>query len=280
MNDSTLIDINILRQAVQDVKKHFNDAKPFGAFVLGSGWGDAIKIFNVKKEISYNEITGFGKVGVTGHAGTLSLVDFNGKDFLVFQGRRHYYEGEGWTPVVLAAYIAKHCGASIFFVSNASGGTNYKPGDLMVITDHINLMGNNPLRGKHYEDLGPRFPDMTNTYDKNLIDTMMNVSKASGVELVKGVYAAFSGPVFETPTEIKFAKLVGADAVGMSTVPEVMLANSMGMKVAGIACITNYAAGITKNALTEEEVFDTIKSVMGKIHKLLPAIIKAFSEIK
>ena len=280
MYDATLIEIDTLKQAVRDVQKHFAGAEPFGAFVLGSGWGDAIKIFNVKKEISYSEITGFGQVGVSGHAGTLSLVDFNGKDFLVFQGRRHYYEGEGWTPVVLPAYIAKHCGAKLFFVSNASGGISYCPGDLMVITDHVNMMGDNPLRGRHHEELGERFPDMSSTYNQELIDTMMAAARTVDVELVKGVYGAFSGPAFETPAEIKLAKLVGADAVGMSTVPEVIVANAMGLKVAGIACITNYGAGITDNALSAQEVFDTIESVMHKIHKLLPEIIKAFSEIK
>ena len=275
-----LVDIKVLEAAVNDVKKHFPSAKPFGAFVLGSGWGDAIKVFNVKKEVSYSEITGFGKSEVIGHAGKLSLVDFNGKEFFVFQGRKHFYEGEGWAPVVLPAYIAKQSGASIFFASNAAGGITHKPGELMIITDHINYMGNNPLIGPHHQKLSPRFPDMSNIYNKGLINVMESVGKKVGVELVKGVYLACSGPNYETPAEIKFFKQIGADAIGMSTIPEAMIANSMGMKVAGISCITNYCAGITNQPLSHEEVVDTLNSVMGNIHKLIPEIVKAFSENK
>jgi purine-nucleoside phosphorylase len=279
MSNPILVDMKVLKMAANDVKRHFLDAKPFGAFVLGSGWGDAIKVFNIKKEVSYSKIAGFGKTGVVGHAGKLSLVDFDGKEFFVFQGRRHFYEGEGWTPVVLPAYIAKQSGASILFVSNAAGGTTHQPGNLMIITDHINHMGNNPLIGPHYQELGPRFPDMSNTYNKDLINVMENIGKKVGVKLVKGVYLACSGPNYETPAEIRFFKQIGADAVGMSTIPEAMVANSMGMKVAGISCITNYCAGITNQPLSHKEVVDTLNSVMGNIHKLIPEIVKTFSEI-
>jgi len=274
-----LINLQVLKTTTNDVKKYFPDAKPFGAFVLGSGWGDAIKVFNIKKEVSYDEITGFGKAGVVGHAGKLSLVNFNNKEFFVFQGRRHFYEGEGWTPVILPAYIAKQFGASIFFLSNAAGGITHKPGNLMIITDHINYMGSNPLIGPHYEDLGPRFPDMSNIYNKDLINAIENAGKEVGIKLVKGIYLGCSGPSYETPAEIRYFKQISADAIGMSTVPEAIVANSMGMKVAGISCITNYCAGITNQPLSHKEVVDTLNSVMGNIHKLIPEIIKAFSEI-
>lgn len=280
MNSPMLVDIKVLEMATKDVKRHFPEANPFGAFVLGSGWGDAIKVFNIKKEVSYSEIVGFGKAGVVGHAGKLSLADFNGKEFFVFQGRRHFYEGEGWTPVILPAYIAKHSGASIFFVSNAAGGANHKPGSLMIITDHINHMGSNPLAGPHHEKLGPRFSDMSSVYNKDLVNIMENIGTKVGVKLVKGIYLACSGPSYETPAEIRFFKQIGADAVGMSTIPEAMVANSMGMKVAGISCITNYCAGITNHPLSHKEVVDTLNSVMGNIHKLIPEIVKSFSEIK
>lgn len=275
-----LVDMKVLETAANDVKRLFPGAKPFGAFVLGSGWSDAIKVFNIKKEVSYDEITGFGKTEVVGHAGKLSLVDFNGKDFFVFQGRKHFYEGEGWTPVILPAYIAKQAGASILFLSNAAGGISHKPGNLMIITDHINYMGNNPLIGPHHLGLGPRFPDMSNIYNKDLIKVMENAGEKSGVKLVKGVYLGCLGPNYETPAEINVFKHIGADAVGMSTVPEAIVANSMGMKVAGLSCITNYCAGITNQPLSHAEVVETLNSVMGDIHKLIPEIVKTFSEFK
>ncbi|MEI6054711.1 MAG: purine-nucleoside phosphorylase [Lentisphaerota bacterium] len=280
MSNSQLIDIKVLEQAWEDVKKHFPKAKPFGAFILGSGWGDAVKVFKTKSEVSYDKITGMGAAGVVGHAGVLSLVEYNGKEFFVFQGRRHFYEGEGWTPVVIPAYIAKQSGAKIFFVSNACGGVTHKPGDLMMITDHINYMGSNPLMGPNYPELGTRFPDMSEVYNKELIKLMEKAGKKAGVDLVKGVYMAYWGPIYETPAEVRMSKIVGADAVGMSTVPEATLANSMGLKVAGLSCITNYAAGITDKPLNHKEVIETLNSVMGNIHKLLPEIVKAFSEVK
>lgn len=280
MASSKLIDMKMLEQAWEDIKKHFPKAKPFGSFILGSGWGDAIKVFKTKGEISYSEIAGLGSAAVVGHAGKLSLVEFNGKEFFVFQGRRHFYEGEGWTPVVIPSYITKKSGAKILFVSNACGGVTHKPGDLMMITDHINYMGSNPLMGPNYEELGTRFPDMSEVYNENLIKKMEEAGRKVGIKLVKGVYMAYWGPIYETPAEVRMSKIVGADAVGMSTVPEATVANAMGIKVAGLSCITNYAAGISKTPLNHKEVIETLNSVMGNIHKLLPEIVKAFSEIK
>lgn len=277
---SGLIDIKMLEKAWADVNKKWPKAKPFGSFVLGSGWGDAIKVFNIKAELSYGDISGFGKTGVVGHAGKLSLVEIKGKEFFVFQGRRHYYEGEGWTPVLVPAYITKKSGAKILFLSNAAGGIKYAPGDLMIINGHINQIGANPLMGPHHDELGPRFPDQTTTYDLDLIKVMESCAKKAKVKIKKGVYLAASGPSYETPPEIKFYKIIGADAVGMSTVPEAIVANSMGLKVAAISCITNFASGISPVPLTHKEVVETLDSTMPQIHKLIPEIVKAFSELK
>lgn len=277
---SKLLNIDVLKKAAIDVKKHFESAKPFGVFILGSGWGDAIKVFNIKKEVSYSEISGFGSVSVSGHAGKLSLVEHNGKEFFVFQGRRHFYETEEWTPVIMPSFIAKELGAKIVFLSNAAGGINYGPGELMVITDHINYMGVNPLIGQHYPELGTRFPDMSYTYNKQLIKAIERASLRTGITVQKGVYLAATGPSYETPAEIRFFRTIGADAVGMSTVPEAIVANAMGLKVAGISCITNNAAGIIDSPLTHQEVVSTLNATMEKIHKLFPEIIKEFSEIK
>ena len=191
---NALIDMNILKQAAADVRAHFPEAKPAAAFVLGSGWSDAIKVFNVKKEVSYSEISGFGKSHVVGHAGKLALAEVDGREFLVWQGRKHFYEGLGWTAVVLPAFISKAMGCNKFFASNAAGGTNFKPGDLMIISDHINNMGCNVLQGSHHAELGARFPDMTYAYDPELRDVLKSAAKKVGVAVVEGVYLANSGP--------------------------------------------------------------------------------------
>lgn len=277
--DTKLINIEALELAVADVRRHFPGAKPFGAFVLGSGWGDAIKIFKVKKEIAFSEINGFGSAGVVGHAGKLSLVEVDGKEMFVFQGRKHYYEGTGWTAVIMTAYISAKMGCKIFFASNAAGSPNFKPGNLMMITDHINFMSNHPLIGPHHPELGARFPDMTYAYDPGLIKVMDEIGKRVDVPLERGVYMAFSGPTYETPAEVRMAKMLGADAVGMSTVPEVIVANALGMRVAGVSCITNYAAGVLDQPLGHAEVVETLNATMGKIHKVLPEIVREFAKL-
>ncbi len=274
-----LINHEVLKKAWSDVKKTWPNAKPFASFVLGSGWGDVIKGFKIKDEIPYSNISGFGKAGVIGHASKLSLAEIDGKEFFIFQGRRHYYEGEGITPVLVPAYITKQAGAQIFFLSNAAGGITYKPGELMLITDHINSMGVNPLAGAHVEEFGPRFADQSSVYSKELRAYIKVAAETVNVQLVKGVYLANPGPTYETPAEIRFYKTIGADTVGMSTVPEAMFANSMGLKVAGISCITNFAAGISPTPLSHKEVIDTLNSIMPEISALIPAIAKKFAEV-
>ncbi|HJO95401.1 MAG TPA: purine-nucleoside phosphorylase [Victivallales bacterium] len=272
------INIEVLNQTCKDIKKYWPNAKPFGSFVLGSGWGDVIKAFTIKDEISYEKITGLGKAGVVGHASKLSLAEINGKEFFIFQGRRHYYEGEGWTPVVIPAYVTKYFGGSLLFLTNAAGGISHNPGDLMIILDHINMIGSNPLAGPHNEEFGPRFADQTTVWKPELRELIKKASANTNVEVKEGTYLAFSGPTYESPAEIQFAKTIGADAVGMSTVPEAMLANAMGLKVAGISCITNHCAGISKNPLSHKEVIETLDGIMPLTTKLIPEIVKLFAD--
>ncbi|MCF7792344.1 MAG: purine-nucleoside phosphorylase [Victivallales bacterium] len=268
------IDIEVLKLAVKDVNKRWPDVKPELCLVLGSGWGDVVNAFDIKDSIPYEEITGIGKSGVAGHSGKLSLANYKDKNIFIFQGRRHWYEGEGWTPVVAPSYIAKHCGAEVMLLTNAAGGINYAPGDLMIVSDHINYMFSNPLIGPNHEKLGTRFPDMSYTYNKDLRDKIMAAGAETNVKLNSGVYLASSGPSYETPAEIRAFKTLGGDAVGMSTVPEAILGNSMGLKVVAISCISNYAAGISKAPLTHEEVGETMSSIMPTMVKLMPEIVK------
>ncbi len=275
----TKLDLSALMHAANCVKTKWRNAKPFASLVLGSGWGDVISAFNVKDEIPYEKIWGLGKGGVVGHASKLTLAEINGKEFFIFQGRRHWYEGEGWTPVIIPAYISKHFDVSVFFATNAAGGISYPPGSLMVLSDHINSMFGHPLIGPHHEELGPRFPDQSEIYSKELREIIKETAKEVGIDMNEGVYLAASGPSYETPAEIRAYKTLGASAVGMSTVPEAILANSMGLKVAAISCITNHAAGISKVPLSHKEVIDTMNSIMPGMVKLIPKIVEKFSNL-
>ena len=277
--NTTQIDLPTLMHAANCVKTKWPKAKPFASLVLGSGWGDVVKAFNIKDELPYEDITGLGKGGVVGHASKLNLAEIDGKEFFIFQGRRHWYEGEGWTPVVIPAYITQHCGASIFFATNAAGGISYPPGSLMTISDHINHMFSHPLMGPHREELGERFPDQSTIYSVELRSIIREAAKKIDIMMNEGVYLATSGPTYETPAEIQAYRTIGANAVGMSTVPEAILANAMGLKVAAISCISNHAAGITPNPLSHQEVIDTMNSIMPQMVKLIPRIVEKFAEV-
>ena len=274
MKMPTNVDINILKIAAADVKNKWPDAKPELCLILGSGWGDVVKAFDIVDSIPYEEITGMGKSGVAGHSGMLSLAKFNNKDIFIFQGRRHLYEGEGWTPVIAPAFIAKQCGVKSMLLTNAAGGISFDPGNLMIVTDHINNLFSNPLFGPNHEELGTRFPDMSYVYNKELIEKIKIAGEKININLNTGVYIAASGPSYETPAEINAFKVLGADAVGMSTAPEAIVGNSMGLKVAAISCISNHAAGISKNPLSHEEVNETMNQIMPKMTILIPEIVK------
>jgi len=243
--------------------------------ILGSGLGEiADEIKGI--EISYSEIPGFKSSGVHGHAGKLVIGKLGSKTVVAMQGRLHYYEGNTIQEVVYPVKVMKLLGIEKLIVTNAAGGvnTNYTPGDLMIIDDHLNLLGNNPLIGKNNDELGPRFLDMSYAYDKSFIDLAEKTAKELNIKTQKGVYVAMTGPTYETPSEVRMLRTLGADAVGMSTVPEVIVANHMGVKVFGISCITNMAAGILDQPLNHEEVIETANIVKKDFKSLVKAVIE------
>lgn len=257
----------------QTEKHNFN---PEIAIILGSGLGDfAEKINGIK--INFSDIPGFAASSVTGHAGKLVIGELYGKQILAMQGRFHFYEGHSLEKVVYPIRIMKLLGIKKLIVTNAAGGVNtdYKPGDLMIINDHINFIGTNPLIGKNYDEFGARFPDMSKAYNPELIKLANKCGKELGIKLQNGVYAALTGPSYETPAEIRMLRLLGADAVGMSTVPEVITANHAGMEVLGISCITNMACGILDQPLNHEEVIETSNMAKESFINLISEITKA-----
>ena len=224
--------------------------------LLGSGWGEALKIDEVLVRIKYADIPGLGASTVKGHSGEFILYRHAGKLIAAWCGRRHWYEGAGWEPVVLPVEILRRMGCQALLLTNASGGINpaLRPGDFVIIRDHINLVGVNPLIGPHVEEWGERFPDMTEVYTKRLAELLHASANRLGLRVMDGVYAYSSGPCYETPAEIQAYKAQGADVVGMSTVPEAVFAKSCGMKIAGISLVSNLAAGISRRPLNHEEV--------------------------
>ena len=240
--------------------------------VLGSGWGEAVEELLVTEgSLAYGEIPGFPVSTVEGHAGRLLWGRVEGCPLYCMQGRFHYYEG--YDPDVMAMPLRafRKLGAAGVLLTNAAGGIrdDMGPGDLMLIRDHINLMGMNPLRGENAEDYGPRFPDMTAAWDRDWRDRLRRIGEETADGLSEGVYLAVSGPSFETPAEIRAFATLGADAVGMSTVPECLVARHAGMRVAGISCITNAAAGLGGCELSHEDVSATATSAKGRIVRLL-----------
>ena len=232
------------------------DFIPKVALVLGSGLGDFADHISVVSEISYSEIEGFPVSTVSGHDGKYIFGTVSGVPVVCMKGRVHYYEGYPVSDVVLPIRLMGMMGAKILFLTNASGGIadGFKAGDFMMITDHISSFAPNPLIGPNIDELGVRFPDMSSTYNKELCAMIEAAAAENGIDLKKGVYVQTTGPSFESPAEIQMFKKLGADAVGMSTVVEAIAANHMGMKVCGISCVCNLAAGISPHPLTHEEV--------------------------
>ena len=252
--------------------------KPGTGIVLGSGLGAFAETLSEKQVIPFKEIPNFMKVSIKGHAGKLIIGKVRNRPVVVMQGRYHYYEGHDISEVVFPIRSICSLGIKNLLLTNAAGGINpeFAPGDLMIIRDHINLMGINPLRGNNDERIGPRFPDLSDVYSKDLIRIIGKNMRAIGLEEKQGVYLALSGPTYETPSEIKMLSTLGADAVGMSTVPEAITARHMGVNVAGISCITNLAAGISKTKLDHKEVTETADRIKDDFIKLLDLIIPEF----
>ena len=224
--------------------------------MLGSGWGDSLRTDEVVARISYADIPGLGASTVKGHAGEFVLYRRGGRLVAAWCGRRHWYEGAGWEPVVLPVEMLRRMGCQTLLLTNASGGINpaLRAGDFVVLRDHINLAGVTPLIGPHNPDWGERFPDMTSVYSKHLADLLHAGANRLGLRMMDGVYAYNSGPAYETPAEIQAYKAQGADVVGMSTVPEAVVAKACGMKLAGISLVANLAAGIARTPLSHADV--------------------------
>ena len=245
--------------------------EPLLGVILGSGLGEFADSLERKTLIPYAELPHFPQSSVQGHAGRLVLGYRGAVPIVAMQGRVHFYEGYSAAQVGFPARVLCRLGIRALTVTNAAGGINvgFGVGDLMAITDHLNLAGYHPLIGHNDNTLGPRFPDMSHAYDPGLLEVLRAAAKHERVTLREGVYASLSGPSYETPAEIRMLRTLGADAVGMSTVPEVIVAAHMGVKVAGISCITNMAAGIGNEKLSHAEVSETANRVKGVFATLL-----------
>jgi purine-nucleoside phosphorylase len=249
--------------------------RPKIALVLGSGLGAFADELAEATRIPYARIPGFPRSTVVGHPGRLVVGKAGGIAVAAMQGRVHFYEGYSAREVVFPMRVLGRMGIRTAILTNAAGGISrdYHRGVLVVIRDHINLQGTNPLIGSNDERFGPRFPDMTEAYSKSYREVALSEGKRLGIEVHEGVYAALSGPSYETPAEIRCLRTVGADLVGMSTVPEVIVARHMGIRVLGISCVTNMAAGILDQPLDHAEVLETVERVKGQFIALLRAII-------
>ncbi len=245
--------------------------------ILGSGLGVLGNDLPDAETIEYSEIPGFPVSTVEGHAGRLVFGDLGGKPVMIMQGRFHYYEGYSMDEVVFPVRVMKLLGVEAVIVTNAAGGVNtgFEPGELMLITDHIKLFTDSPLRGPNIGEFGPRFNDMSAAYTPELQELARDVARREGIVLREGVYAHMAGPSFETPAEIRMLRTLGADAVGMSTVPEVITAVHAGIRVLGISAVSNMAAGILDQPLNHEEVMETGRLVQDTFIRLVKAIVGA-----
>ncbi len=250
-------------------------AQPEAAIVLGSGLGPLADAVEGATVIGYEEIPGWPRSTAVGHAGKLVFGKLAGRRVAVMSGRAHLYEGHGIEQVVLGVRVLARLGAQQFILTNAAGGINlrYGRGALVLITDHINLQGTNPLIGPNDDSLGPRFPDMTFAYSPRLRELALATAAERHIALEQGVYAALAGPSYETPAEIRYLRAIGADLVGMSTVPETIALNHMGREVLGISCVTNMAAGVLNETINHEEVLETGREVRGQFMDLVTSII-------
>lgn len=252
---------------------------PRVALILGSGLGELADEIDIKHIVNYNEIEGFPISTVQGHKGRFVFGYIENTPVVIMQGRIHYYEGYSMTDVVLPVRLMKLMGAEVLFLTNAAGGVNanFQAGDLMLIKDQISSFVPSPLIGENINELGTRFPDMSQIYNLELQELIKKTAQELNITLQEGVYVQFTGPNFESPTEVKMARILGGDAVGMSTGCEAVAANHMGMRICGISCISNLASGMTKNPLTHSEVQETADRVAYDFKRLVKQII---SEIK
>ncbi|WP_270179129.1 purine-nucleoside phosphorylase [Alkalihalobacillus sp. CinArs1] len=272
--------MTVIKQEIQDaasyITENAGEVKPEIGLILGSGLGVLAEEIENPVKIAYSDIPNFPVSTVSGHAGQFVFGKLNGKNVAAMQGRFHYYEGYEMDKVTFPVRVMKELGIEKIIVTNAAGGVNeeFEPGDLMVISDHINNFGANPLIGPNSEEFGPRFPDMSTAYSQDLQKLAHDTATELGMKLQSGVYVGNTGPTYETPAEVRMLRTVGGDAVGMSTVPEVIVARHAGMEVLGISCISNMAAGILDQPLHHGEVIETTEKVKANFLLLVKNIVE------
>ncbi len=256
--------------------------RPVLGFILSAGLDSYADTLVRQTVIPFDALPHFPRPTVLGHSGTMVLGEAEGVPAVALKGRVHYYEGFSMREVTYPARVLGCLGVRQLIITNAAGGINldFRPGDRMLISDHLNLMGANPLIGENLEDLGPRFPDMSEAYPIALRDVAKRFAARMQVPLKEGVYAGVSGPNYETPAEIRMLRALGADAVGMSTVPEVIVANHAGIRVLGISCITNMAAGVLPRKLTHQEVLDTTEAASGQFTSWMRSLVPALAALE
>jgi len=274
----TYLPLTQIDEATQAVRQR-TAYQPRVAMILGSGLNGLADSVQEADRIPYGELPHFPVSTVQGHAGRFVTGELEGKPVLVMQGRIHYYEGYSMGQITLPVRVMQRLGIEILIVTNAAGGVNpeFQPGDVMLITDHLNLMGMsglNPLMGPNLDEIGPRFPDMSQAYDRNLCELTRKVARESGIQLREGVYAGLSGPSFESPADLRFLRLAGADAVGMSTVPEVIVARHGAMRVLGLSGISNKANLDGSTITTHEEVMEAGKVITPKIEQIIRGVLR------
>ena len=263
-----------IEQGVTFVKKHLGGQEPILSIICGSGWANSVGSINIIEKIPFENIPCISNAAVEGHKSFLIIGEGKHGLILIFLGRKHFYEGEGWEGIISPVLLTHELKCKNLLLTNAAGGINEKleTGDIMIIEDHINMIGGNPLIGSTIHEDIPRFPDQTNVYDLNFRRAMEEISQDCEIETKLGVYLGLSGPTFETPAEIRAFASLGADAVGMSTIPEAITANALQMNVGALSLISNKAAGISSSKLSHEEVSDTAEIAMPKMTKLISAI--------
>ncbi|MGM0746728.1 MAG: purine nucleoside phosphorylase I, inosine and guanosine-specific [Bacillota bacterium] len=266
-----------IEQAAAFIKQHAPQSPKIG-LILGSGLGILADEIEGAIKLKYEDIPDFPVSTVEGHAGQLVFGTLEGVSVVAMQGRFHFYEGYSMDKVTFPVRVMKELGVEALIVTNAAGGINtaFRAGDLMIITDHINYMGTNPLIGPNEADFGVRFPDMSSAYDKDLSQLAEKMAQELQIPVQKGVYTAVTGPSYETPAEVRFLRTIGSDAVGMSTVPEVIVAKHAGLRVLGISCISNAAAGILDQPLSHDEVMEVTEKVKAGFLQLVKAVIAKY----
>lgn len=264
-----------MQNTVNFIKEKTNDFQPEIGIILGSGLGELADEY-CDYALPYTQIPNFVKSTVQGHKGRLVFAEISGRKVVMMQGRNHFYEGHTMQEITYPVKVMKSLGIKTLILTNAAGAVNesFKPADLMIITDHINFTGSNPLIGENDDTMGERFPDMSEVYKKNLVDHAKKCARDLNIDIKEGVYWANSGPSYETPAEINMIRKLGGDAVGMSTVPEAIVANYCGLNVLGISCITNAASSSFGEKLSHEEVIEAAANAKTKFKSLILEILK------